>query len=225
MIKIKKKNILLLAGLFMLAFSSCSRTGFRGVIEYKVTYPGSRIDYATQEALPSSVEVFANNNMVRKEMRGGELIQTQIMDSNEETIDILLEIMGNKYHIAKSRDDVRLALRALPEPEFQVTGETLEILGYECQKIKAITYDDFGEEYVSVIYFTTEIDGFPFNFDLPYRDIPGLMLLYEVRTGDINMRYEAERIRTRKRGSGRKSFRIPKDFQQITYEELRRKLE
>jgi hypothetical protein len=52
-----------------------------------------------------------------------------------------------------------------------------------------------------------------------------LMLQYELRTGDLNMRFEAERIRKRKKGTRKKSFKIPKDYEQITYDELRKKLE
>ncbi len=223
-IKAMKQKKLLLFFLALIIFSSCSRTGFRGTINYNVTYPGSRIDYATQEALPASVRVTANNNLVKQEMRGGELEQIQISNSEDETVDVLLEIMGEKYHIQKNREDVLASLNRLPQPEFEFTGEVKEILGYTCQKVRAVTYDDFGEEYVSVIYFTEEIDGKPFNFNLPYKDIPGLMLLFEIRTGDINMRYEAENINSRRRSTGRRNFNIPSGYKTITYEELRSKL-
>lgn len=215
----------ILSGLIILIISSCSRTGFRGTLEYNITYPGSRIDYATQEALPSNVEVTVNNNMIKKEFRGGgELSQIQITDSEEETVIVLLEIMGQQYHIVKTRDEVMAALREMPDPKLEFTGETKEIMGYVCEKVHAITYDDFGDETVSEIYYTKEIDGSPFNFDTPYREIPGLMLIYELRVDDINMRFEIERIRTRKRGTGRRNFRVPKGYQTITYEELQKEL-
>jgi GLPGLI family protein len=216
---------LLLISVIIIAFSACSRSGFRGVIDYKISYPGSRIDYATQDALPAAMEVKANGNFVRKDMRGGELIQTQIANSEEESVDILLEIMGKKYHIKKNRAEIQADLISMPQPQLEFTGQTKEILGYVCQEAKAITYDDFGEETVALIYFTNDIQGFAFNFDLPYREIPGLMLQYELRTGDLNMRFEAERIRKRKKGTRKKSFKIPKDYEQITYDELRKKLE
>ena len=217
---------IVLAGLIILMITSCSRTGFRGTIEYNLTYPGSRIDYATQEALPSSVEIISNNNLLKKQYKGGgELGQVQITDSDEETVNILLEIMGNRYHIIRTRNEIMAATLEMPEPKLEFTGETKEIMGYVCQKVHAITYDDFGNETVSEIYFTSEIDGKPFNFDTPYRDIPGLMLIYELRVGDVNMRYEVERIRTRRRGTGRRNFKIPRGYQTTTYEELRRELE
>lgn len=210
--------------IILISVASCSKSTFRGSIDYDVSYPGSRIDYATQEALPSKMNVSANDNLVKKEMIGGELIQTQISDSETETLDILLEIMGQKYHIQKTKEEVLAALKELPEPKFEYTAETKEILGYTCHKVEAVSYDEYGEEIVSVIYFTKDVPGFPFNFDLPYREIPGLMLVYELKVGDINMRFEAKEIKERRRGTGKRSFKIPSGYNKTTYEELRKKL-
>ncbi len=215
----------LLVALFLILFASCSKSGFRGVVQYKISYPGSRIDYATQDALPTTMEVKANGNFVRKDMRGGDLIQTQISNADEESLHILLEILGKKYHISKSKTDIELDMKKMPEPQFEFTGQTREILGYVCQEVKAITFDDFGEETISYIYFTNDIKGFPFNFDLPYKEIPGLMLQYELKSGDLNMKFEAESIRKRKKGTKKKSFKIPKGYQETTHEELRKLLE
>ncbi len=221
---IKKHNRIILISIILISVAGCSKSTFRGTIDYDISYAGSRIDYATQEALPENMSVSANDNLVKKEMRGGELIQVQISDSETETVNDLLEIMGNKYHIKKSREEILANLKELPEPQIVLTDETTDILGYTCLKAEAITYDSDGEEVVSVIYFTKDIPGFPFNFDIPYREIPGLMLVYELKVGDIKMRFEAKEVKESRRGTGKRSFKIPSNYEQITYEELREKM-
>ncbi len=199
---------------------------FTGRITYEMSYPGSRIDLATLEQLPRETHVIAKNKMVRTEMEAGELTQIKIADSEKHTVSTILEILREKYVIHKSRDNIQQALRELPEPEISFKNETKEILGFECKRAEALIYDEFGEEHVMEIYYTEEISGKPFNFDLPYNEIPGLMLIYEVRSGNLNMRYEATSVRSRwGMFISNRNFRIPDDAKEITFEELREKLQ
>jgi len=199
---------------------------FTGRITYEMSYPGSRIDLATLEQLPQEVNIVAKNKMVRTEMEAGELTQIKIADSKNLTVSTILEILREKYVIHKSPEDIKQELREISEPKINFTNETKEILGYNCKKAEAIVYDDFGEEHVIEIYYTEEISGKPFNFNLPYKEIPGLMLVYEIRSGNLNMRYEATSIRSRWGiFISNRNFRIPSDAKEITFKELREKLQ
>ncbi len=199
---------------------------FTGRITYEISYPGSRLDLATLEQLPDKAHITAKDNMVRTEMEAGELTQIKIADSEKHTVSTILEILREKYVIHKSYDNIQKALRELPESEIRFKNQTIEILGYECKKAEAVIYDEFGEEHVMEIYYTDEISGKPFNFDLPYNEIPGLMLVYEIRSGNLNMRYEATSVRSRWGiFISNRNFRIPRDAKQITFEELREKLQ
>ncbi len=213
--------------IFCLSVSSLySQNLFSGRIEYKMTYPGSQIDLATLEQLPERAKIVAKREMVRTEMEAGELTQIKIADSENKTVTTILEILHEKYVIHKSPEDIKEEIRELPEHEIIFTDETKEILGYKCKKAEAIVYDQFGEKSKIDIYYTEEIPGEPFNFDLPYNEIPGLMLEYEIRTGDLNMRYEAKSINSRwGLFIGNRNFRIPSDAKEITFEELQEKLQ
>ncbi len=184
------------------------------------------LDLATLEQLPSEADITAKRERVRTEMDAGELYQIKISDSDEMSVATVLEVLREKYVIHKTPEDIRQNLEELPDPQINFTNETKEILGYTCKKAEAVYYDQHGDPVTSDIYYTEEIPGGPFNFDMPYNEIPGLMLEYEIRVGNLNMRYEATSIKSRwGLFISNRNFRVPRDAKEITYEELREKLQ
>ena len=223
---ILRKTITLLLLFFISSITLTSQNLFTGRIVYELNYLGSTIDLATLEILPREVNITAKREMVRTEMESGELTQIKIADSESGTISTVLEVLREKYVIHKSREAIRQNIQELGDPKITFTDETKEILGYNCKKAEAVMYDHLGQESIVEIYYTEEIPGKPFNFDLPYKEIPGLMLQYEIRVGNINMRYEAKSIRSRAGiFIGSRNFRVPRDAKETTFEELKEKLQ
>ncbi len=198
----------------------------RGRIIYNISYPGSNVDLAELQELPDKADILTKNNLVRTELSGEKagLFQIKVSDGNNRTISTMLEIMREKYVINQTTDDILNGLKSMPQPELEFTDETKEILGYNCQKVIARITDDFGNEYESEIFFTPDIPGEAFNFDTPYHEIPGLMLQYEIRVGQLNIKYEAQSVRKRLFVGGR-NFYVTRDYQVTTYPELRARLQ
>jgi hypothetical protein len=84
--------------------------------------------------------------------------------------------------------------------------------------------DATGMEFESTIYYTPDIPGEAFNFDMPYYNIPGLMLEYDLRVGALNIKYEVQSVKKRI-FVGNRHFKIPKEYQETTYDELRARLQ
>lgn len=199
---------------------------FRGRIVYTITYPGSNVDLAELEQLPDRADIRTKNNQVRTELSGENagLFQIKVADGDKKEIATMLEILREKYVIRRNAQEIQNDLRNMPQPELEYTDETREILGYTCRKVIARVTDDFGNEYESEIFYTPEIPGEAFHFDTPYHEIPGLMLLYEMRVGQLNIRYEAQSVKKRWFVGGR-NFYVTKDYQPVTYEELQNRLQ
>ncbi len=194
---------------------------FSGYITYEMSYAGSQIDLATREQLPEKAEVTAKEEMVRIEMHGGELKQIEIKNFKEETSSSILEILREEYVIHKGPEDIERELNEMGSPEINFTNETKTILGYKCKKAEVVVTNRFGEEEIIEIYYTEEIPGQPFNFNLPYRGIPGLMLQYEIRIDNLNIQYKATEINSRWRlFISDRNFRLPDDAKEVTFEEL-----
>ena len=200
-----------------------AQQSFSGRIVYNISYSGSRIDLAEQEQLPQRLEVIARNHRVRSEMQAGVLKQIKIANAETRSTITLLEIEDGQYAIEKSPSEIDAQIREMPEVRLVYTDEYETILGYSCRKVLATTFDAYGEQYTSEIYFTEELDGYPLQFDTPYREIPGLMLRYEIRAGTLVMQYEAVSIE-RQRLVGGRHFRVPSGYEVTTFEELREKL-
>ncbi len=212
--------------LVFLAEAASAQRPLRGRIVYSITYPGSNVDLAELQELPDRAVILTKNNLVRTELSGENagLFQIKVSDGNAKETATMLEILREKYVIRRNSQEIQNALRNMPQPELEFTDETREILGYTCRKVIARVTDDFGNEYESEIYYTPEIPGEAFNFDTPYHEIPGLMLLYEMRVGQLNMRYEAQSVRRRLFVGGR-NFYVTRDYQVVTYDELRARLQ
>ncbi len=208
----------------LLAFSPVSaQDDFRGRITYEITYEGSQIDLAEMEQLPAIAELTVRGPMVRWEMGAGELNQVKITNAEQQTVATKLEIGNEHYVIHQDRYDIEEELSEMIRPDFEYTDEYQEIIGYQCRKVIATARNQYGDKVTFEIFYTDEIDGFPFHFDHPYNEIPGLMLRYEIQSGPLRMKYEATSIRSRL-FVGRGNFRIPDKYQPITFEELQAKL-
>lgn len=198
----------------------------KGRVVYNISYPGSNVDLAELQQLPVKAVILTKNNQVRTELSGENsgLFQIKISDGNTNEVSTMLEIMKERYVIKKQYQEIQNALRNMPQPELEFTDETKEILGYTCRKVIARTTDMFGIEHESEIFYTNDIPGAAFNFDSPYNEIPGLMLEYEIRVGQLNIRYEAQSVKKRLFVGGR-NFYVTRDYQEITYDELTQKLQ
>ncbi len=218
--------VLFMALILVLPFTILAQRPLKGRIIYNLSYPGSNVDLAELQELPDKAVILTKKNLVRTELSGEKagLYQIKIADGNTRQISTMLEILREKYVITRTYEEIQNALQNMPEPELEFTDETKEILGYTCFKAIARVTDLFGEEHESVIYYTKAIPGNAFNFDIPYYEVPGLMLEYEIRVGQLNIRYEAQSIKKRLFVGGR-NFYVTRDYQPTTYDELRERLQ
>lgn len=218
--------ILLLFMIMLVSESLHAQRAFRGRIVYNITYPGSNIDLAELQELPERAVITTKNDLVRTEYssENAGLSQVKISDGNTGEVVTQLEIMREKYVITRTAREIRNNLQNMHQTEIEFTDKTREILGYECNHAIARVVDDNGDIHESDIWYTNEIPGNAFNFDSPYNEIPGLMLEYEIRAGALNIRYEAESVKRRLFVGGR-NFTVPRDYQPVTYEELREMLQ
>lgn len=199
---------------------------FKGHIVYSISYPGSNIDLAELQELPDKMVLLTKKNMIRAELSGENagLSQIKIVEPERKEVRTMLDILGEKYVIVKSFEQIEETISDMPKPDIEYTNETKEILGYNCQKAIARVTDEFGTEYESEIYYTEDIHGDYFHFDTPYREIPGMMLEYSMRVGALNIKYQAQSV-SKKLIVRNRNFHVTRDYQRVTESQLRENLE
>ncbi|MCF8308991.1 MAG: hypothetical protein K9I68_08290 [Bacteroidales bacterium] len=216
----KKYLILLMLPAFLLGSCSIFKSGtseksFEGKVKYDITYPESSISEAQRQQLPSSITLYLKGDKVMTEMITGMFTRKTIKDVEQKKTTTLLEVMGQKYAIEKSEEEIKKQLEEKGEPEVNITDETKEIAGYTCQK--AVVKPENGDK--NNVYFTSEIGSSKMNFDSPtYRKINGLPLDYEMKTDMFTMKLTATEVE--KTDVSDDNFKISDDYKKVSEEEL-----
>lgn len=191
---------------------------FSGTIDYEITYPGSDLDPASAASLPKLLSMTVSGKKSRVDMQQGMMNIIKINNAETMSSVSLLDIMGQKYAIKVTKEEIVKQLENLPQAKTTITDETKEIAGIKATKAIVVFTNEDGTETTEEIYFSSEIGGEGFNFDSPYRDIKGGLLEYRIESGDLTMLFTAKEVKAKKVKDT--VFMIPTDYQEVTAEEL-----
>jgi len=220
----KKNTILLLLTVVIISSCSVFKSGsteksFEGTIKYSITYPESSMPEAQKQQLPSNLTLYIKGNMVKSEMITGMFTRKTIKDAEQQKATTLLDIMGQKYAIEQTKEDIRQQIEKQEKPEITVTDKNKKVAGYNCKK--TIVTSENGEK--QTIYFSPEIGNASLNFDSPvYKQIDGIPLEYQMKNNMFTMRLSAEKVTKKKISDD--NFVIPDDYKKVTQEELQNML-
>jgi len=194
---------------------------FEGVITYKITYPDSKFTESQLAMFPKLMTVTVNGQKSKTEMSTGMGNQTEIIDYKEKTKTALLDMMGQKYAIKQTAEEISKEMESEPAAKVEVTNETKTIAGYVCKKA-IVTTDQDGEKTVYEVWFTNEIGSKDANFDNPlYKEIDGVLMEFLMKTPQITMKFTVSSVD--KKSISAKEFEIPADYKLTTKDELKSK--
>jgi hypothetical protein len=220
-----KNNLMKSALTFVLLFlvSAVLMAGkpFDGVITYKITYPDSKYSEAQLNMFPKVMTVSVKGTKARTEMNVGGGTTVEILDYVAKTKVALINMMGQKFAIKQTKEEIEKDNADQPKGTVTVTNETKNIAGYNCKKA-IVTADDDGVKTTFEVWFTEELGAKDANFDNPlYKDINGVMLEFILKTPQVTMKFVASSVE--KKSVSDKDFEIPADFTLTTQEELKSK--
>jgi hypothetical protein len=195
---------------------------FEGVITYKIAYPDSKFTEAQLNMFPKLVTISIKGNKSRMEMNTMGSLQVSIVDYIEKVKIVLIDMMGQKYAIKSSAEDIEKENAKQPKGSVELTNETKVIAGYTCKKAIVTTVDD-GVKTTFEVFYTTELGGKGLNFDDPvYKDIDGVLMEFTSPTPQkFSMKFTATSVE--KKSINSKDFEIPVDYKLTTEEELKSK--
>ena len=194
---------------------------FEGVITYKITYPDSKFTESQMAMFPKLMTVMIKGTKSKTEMSTGMGNQTEIIDYAEKTKIALLDMMGQKYAIRQTAEEIQKEIENEPAGKVEVTNETKNIAGYLSKKAIVTTEQD-GEKTVYEVWFTEELGTREVNFDNPiYKDINGVLMEFLMKTPQISMKFTVSAVE--KKNVSAKEFEIPAEYKLTTKEELKSK--
>ena len=191
---------------------------FKGIITFDISYAGS-IEAAQLAQLPKTSVTKILGNKTRVDISQGPANITQIVDGDAKTTLMLLDVMGQKFAIKQTKDQIEAELKDQPAPIVKYIDESKEIAGYKVKKAEILTLPKDSKDTVKVTcWYTDEIGSQDMNFSDQFRGLKGFALGYEMKANDIIMSYTAKEVK--KGGVKDTDFLQPTDFKEITKEEL-----
>jgi hypothetical protein len=219
--KIIMKSSLTFVLLFLVSAALVAGKPFDGVITYKISYPDSKYSEAQMNMFPKVMTVSVKGSKARTEMNVGGGTTVEILDYVAKTKVALINMMGQKFAIKQTREEIEKENADAPKGSINVTNETKNIAGYNCKKA-IVTTDEDGVKTTFEVWFTEEIGSKDANFDNPlYKDINGVLLEFSLKTPQIAMKFSATSVE--KKTVPAKDFEIPADYTLTTQEELKSK--
>jgi hypothetical protein len=207
--------------LFFVSAALMAAKPFDGVITYKISYPDSKYTEAQLNMFPKVMTVSVKGSKARTEMNVGGGTTVEILDYVAKTKVALINMMGQKYAIKQTAQEIEKENAGQPKGTVNVTNETKNIAGYICKKA-IVTSDEDGVKTTFEVWFTEDLGGKDANFDNPlYKDINGVMLEFLIKTPQITMKLSASSVE--KKAVSAKDFEIPADYTLTTQEELKSK--
>lgn len=219
--KIKNSFLLVIIGLITLAptLFLFGQKDFSGVIVYNITFPESTFDAQTLAMMPKTATLKIKGMKSRTEMSmgmGGSTVS--IFDSEKMEGVTLMDMMGQKFAIATTQEEIKAEMDKTPDFKVEVTGETKEITGYLCKKA-VIQLEEGMDKGSHVAYFTEELGTGAINNNNPiFKDIQGVMLEYSFDQQGMKMLFSAVSVEKKKISDT--EFTVPDGFKSVTQEEL-----
>jgi hypothetical protein len=220
----KIKNLILAAIIGLITLSPTlllfGQKDFSGVIVYNITFPDSEFDAQTRAMLPRTATLTIKGLKSRTEMSmgmGGNTVS--IFDGETMEGVTLMDMMGQKFAIASTEEDMDKEMEKMPDFVVELTGETKEVAGYLCKK--AVIRSEGGEEddVMHEAYFTNELGWAMMNRNNPiFKDVEGVMLEYSIDQDGMKMIFSAVSVEKKKISD--KEFEVPEGYKHLTPEDL-----
>jgi GLPGLI family protein len=212
------KRISFLIILFVFAAAKISYAqkgakGFEGQISYTIEYIGE-MDPATKAQAPTAIDMYFKGSQARMEQSTAMGKAIVISDYNTMEQIVLLDMLGNKWAIKSSKEDTQKALDETPKATVTITEETKTIAGVICKKAEVTV-----NEKTEIFWFTTEYGIEKANWNMPWSDIPGVLMEYIQNQGDISMKITAKEVKKSKLKDS--LFTATSDYQVMSAEEFR----
>ncbi|MBC8485691.1 MAG: hypothetical protein H8D45_06590 [Bacteroidetes bacterium] len=193
---------------------------FKGIIVYNITYTDGELDPTVLSMMPKTMKVLIKDHMSCSEMKMGMVNTITIYNSEEKKAITLIDLMGQKYAMQISPEDIEEEIEKSPEVGVEVTDETKEIAGYTCKKaIIKIKEKGTEEEKEHYVYYTDELGSGAMNYNNPiFKDIKGVMLEYAMVEDNVSMKFTA--ISVDKKNISDKEFEVSEGYRVVTKSEF-----
>jgi len=176
--------------MILIISTTCDITAFaqnafkQGHIDYTIAIIGN--EQAAQMMNGDTTKFTVKDSMIKTDMDLGMFKTTFITDANSKKATMLMDMMGNKYAVALSADDLKQQAASKPDYDVQYVDSTKVIAGHTCKKaIVSLKDKKSGAKSFTVWYDPTFV--MPGGDQNVYAKIKGIPLQYGMSQKGIDM--------------------------------------
>jgi len=194
-----------------------------GVIEFDITYPNNEAGEIMAAFLPDEMILKFKDNKTAGTFAAGMGVfkATMISDPQTKTVWQLFKVLKEKYVHEFDSTQITSIFTDLTESKITFVDETKEIAGYTCKKAIVTFKDNIKEEFS--VYYTNDIDIKNSNWFTPFHEIDGVLLEYQVRKYNYEMRLIAKEVKSEEVEDA--AFEIPEGYLDVGANEMERILD
>lgn len=181
----KQFRLLAIAAILFMGLNAFAQKPFAGTIIFETTVSGTDDPNITAQLAEMTQEYIVMGNNYRSNVNQGIDVIT-IANGTNKTLSVILGVPGyGKYYIETTGEDIQKKMETT-DMKYDYTGETMQIAGYNCQKVIITATDkETDEEEQIVLYVTSELGlGDAINF-ATFPELKGYPLRTEQKT-EIN---------------------------------------
>ncbi|MCD4729092.1 MAG: DUF4412 domain-containing protein [Bacteroidales bacterium] len=216
-------NTILFLVICLVIYSGQAKAGgedFYGIIVYNISYGESEMEPQMMAMMPKTMKMKIKGEKSRTEISMGMGSTIVVFNGEDKTGFILMDIMGQKYAMSMTADELEEEIEDGADVDIEVTDETKEIAGYNCKKAIVKLKDKGADDGAKlIVYFTDELGSGMLNYNNSmFKDIEGVMLEYSMKENDMDMTFTAISV-TKKKVSD-DEFVIPEGYNIMTMSEF-----
>jgi len=214
-----KKNALFIIILILsVSFLSAQKSkDFTGILTVSINYEGDW-DAATLAQQPKQMTVTIANNKTKSSMLVSGASIATIANGNDLSQIVLINAMGMKIYVKSTKDEIIGDMEK--EPVIRYLDETKIIADFNAKKAEYIVEDEFGDEKMTIVYFSEEIGNENLNFGGQFHGLKGFPLEYQISTDEGIVTFTTTKVERKKKIKDTE-FMIPDDYEQMSREALR----
>lgn len=207
-------NAVLVLVVCLLVYTGQAKAGdkdFIGVIVYNISYSDTEMDPQMAAMMPKTMKMKINGLKSRTEISMGMGSTIVVFNGEDKSGFTLMDIMGQKYAMEMSAEELEADLEEEADMDVEITGETKMIAGYTCKKALVKSKESEAENVEMVVYFTDELGSGMLNYNNPvFKDVEGVMMEYSMQEKDMSMTFSA--ISVTKEKVSDDEFEIPEGY-------------
>lgn len=206
-----------------LIIASCthraSKESNQGIITYNITYAENISDKGLSAFLPEEMTTTFKDEKFKVQLNGEFNLYNlkYIARSGGDTCFTLLKILDKKLYYPHDKGENLFLFYKHDHPRITYYKDSLKVIaGYNCSMGKAT----FNNKNISDIrfYYTNKINFKSTNVNTPFKDVPGMLLEFNIDYQDLNFMFKAKSVKLKVIGDD--EFIIPKNYRLVDTNEI-----